>query len=134
MSKFKKILVVEDDVFISELYIRAIRKAGYDVTHAPAGNSGLEEGLSGKYDLMLLDIMIPDMTGVEVLKKLREQKYQVPNMKIVITTNLEQEESTREAVEALADGYIIKADITPKILVKMIGQLEEAGKIEQIKE
>ena len=129
-STFQHILIVEDDVFISELYIRALKKNGYDVTLAPDGTSGLESGKSGKFDLMLLDIMIPEMTGVEVLQALRAQKDLVPNMKIIITTNLEQDDETREAVESLADGYIIKADITPKILVKMIQQLESAGKIE----
>ncbi len=130
MAKFKTILVVEDDVFISELYVRALRKAGYQVDVAPNGTKGLELGKSGKYDLMLLDIMIPDFTGVEVLKMLREEKDLSPNTKIVITTNLEQDEHNREDVESLADGYIIKADITPKLLVRMIQELEESGHID----
>ncbi len=130
MSKFKRILIVEDDVFISELYVRALRKKGYEVDVAPNGTSGLEQGKANNHDLMLLDIMIPEMTGVEVLKALREEKDLAPDMKIVITTNLEQDDNTRGAVESLADGYIIKADITPKLLVKMIQQLENVGKID----
>ena len=130
MAAFKDILIVEDDVFISELYVRALSKKGYNVTVAADGTSGLTAGKSGKHDLMLLDIMVPEMTGVEVLKELREQKDLAPNMKIVITTNLEQDDETREAVEKLADGYIIKADITPKLLVKMIEQIEQSGTFE----
>lgn len=130
MTKFKNILIVEDDVFISELYIRALKKAGYEVTLAAEGSRGLEMGKTGDFDLMLLDIMIPEMTGVEVLKELRKDKAVAPQMKIVITTNLEQDDDTRQAVEQLADGYIIKADITPKVLVKMIQQIEASGKFE----
>ncbi len=130
MASFKNVLVVEDDVFISELYVRALRKKGYAVTLTPDGTTGLKEGRSGKHDLMLLDIMVPQMTGVEVLKELREQKNEAPNMKIIITTNLEQDDETREAVEKMADGYIIKADITPKLLLRMIEQMEKSGKIE----
>lgn len=129
MPKFNKVLIVEDDVFISELYARAIKKAGYDLELATTGPQGLELATTGEYDLMLLDIMIPEMTGVDVLESLRKKKDIVPNMKIVVTTNLEQDEVIRNAVESLADGYIIKADITPKLLVKMIHQVEESGEL-----
>lgn len=130
MAKFNKILIVEDDVFISELYVRALKKEGYEVESALTGPQGLEAGKTGNYDLMLLDIMIPDMTGIEVLRELRQEKDQAPNMKIVITTNLEQDDDSRLEVERMADGYIIKADITPKHLISMIHQIEEAGKLE----
>jgi len=129
MPKFNKVLIVEDDVFISELYARAIKKAGYDLELATTGPQGLKLATTGEYDLMLLDIMIPEMTGVDVLENLRKKKDIVPNMKIVVTTNLEQDEVIRNAVESLADGYIIKADITPKLLVKMIHQVEESGEL-----
>ena len=125
--KFNKVLIVEDDVFISELYVRALKKAGYDIALATNGPQGLDLGKTGDFDLMLLDIMIPDMTGIEVLNELRKERDQAPNMKIIITTNLEQDDELRDSVESLADGYIIKADITPKVLVKMIQQMEESG-------
>jgi DNA-binding response OmpR family regulator len=129
MAKFENILLVEDDVFISELYVRALKRAGYNVTSARSGPEGLEKGKSGSFDLMLLDIMIPDMTGVEVLQAMRAEKDMAPNMKIVITTNLEQDEETRKSVESLADGYIIKADVTPKHLLSIIKKIEETGMI-----
>ena len=129
-DKIKSILIVEDDGFISELYVRALKKAGYEVELAAQGPVGLKLAREGKFDIMLLDIMIPDMTGVEVLKELRKEKAVAPEMRIIITTNLEQDDETREAVESLADGYIIKADITPKVLVKMIQGMEASGKIQ----
>lgn len=120
-TRIKKILCVEDEFFISELYERALRKAGYDVTTAMNGSDGLELAQTGNYDLVLLDIVVPGMDGMEILRALRD-----PNLspgfrsKIIITTNLEQDEQTRAEVEAQADGYIIKAAITPKELVAFL--------------
>lgn len=125
MKKFNHILLVEDDVFISELYVRSLKRAGYLVTLSNSGPDGLEKGKTGDYDLMLLDIMIPEMTGVEVLMALREEKDLAPNMKIVITTNLDQDDETRASVERLADGYVIKADVTPKNLLAIINSMEQ---------
>ena len=128
--KFKSILLIEDDHFISELYQRALKKAGYDVENVVNGPDGLSKAKSGKYDLILLDIMIPDLTGVEVLEELRgKDGNQLPDTRIVITTNLDQDEHAKRKMEQLADGYIIKADVTPKKLVKLIHQLEEVGSI-----
>lgn len=119
----KKVLCLEDEHFISELYSRALTKAGYDVTIAIDGANGLAEALTGKYDIILLDIMVPTMTGTDVLKRLRAE---APNLKskIIITTNLEQEEASRSAIEAQADGYLVKAEMTPKQLVQFLQQLK----------
>lgn len=129
MPAFKKILLVEDNVFISELYVRALKNAGYEIETVITGPEGLEKAETGEFDLMLLDIMIPDMTGIEVLKALREKTDKVPEMKIVITTNLDQDENSRAAVEQMADGYVIKADVTPRRLIELVHQLEEAGRL-----
>lgn len=118
-----KILCVEDEEFISELYTRALTKEGYDVNVVRSGAVGLDEAKKNIYDIMLLDIMVPDVLGVDVLKNLR---HEVPNLKtkIIITTNLEQSEEARQAIEKEADGYLIKAEITPKQLVEFLGNIE----------
>jgi DNA-binding response OmpR family regulator len=118
-----KVLCVEDEDFISELYNRALEKEGYDVRIVKSGATGLEEAKTNSYDIMLLDIMIPDILGVEVLKRLR---HEVPNLKtkIIITTNLEQSDEVREEIEKQADGYLIKAEITPKQLVQFLNNLK----------
>lgn len=121
----KKILCLEDEHFISELYTRALTKAGYDVTVVIDGEKGLVEAQSDRYDIILLDIMVPTMTGIEILKRLRDPA-QTPKLhsKIIITTNLEQGEEGRAAIESQADGYVVKADITPKQLVEFLDQLD----------
>lgn len=115
-------MCIEDELFIGELYSRALRKAGYDVTIIPDGLKGLEEARTDAYDIILLDIMIPQMLGVNVLHELRKDNKQL-RARIIIATNLEQDEKTRAAIEAEADGYIIKAEVTPRQLVEFLSPL-----------
>lgn len=124
-STGKKILCIEDEHFISELYVRALTKAGYEVKVVVDGESGLREAQTDAYDIILLDIMVPNLTGTEVLKRLRD-KALTPKLraKIIITTNLEQAEEGRAAIESQADGYIIKAEITPRQLVEFLAQIK----------
>lgn len=120
-----KILCIEDEFFISELYARALKKAGYDVTAALNGIDGLQLAQTDQYDIILLDLMVPDMTGMEILRELRDEK-KTPHLhgKIIITTNLVQDDEARREIENQADGYIIKADVTPKELVSYLSQID----------
>lgn len=119
-----KILCIEDEHFISELYARALTKAGYEVAVVVDGIEGLKEAESDKYHIILLDIMIPNLTGTEILERLRspEAAKQI-KAKIIITTNLEQGEQGRDQVESMADGYIVKAEMTPRQMVEFLDQL-----------
>jgi DNA-binding response OmpR family regulator len=120
----KKILCIEDEHFISELYVRALTKAGYDVTVEVDGLRGLKLAQGDTFDIILLDLMIPSITGIEVLRRLRDTT-ETPQLhsKIIITTNLEQREDIRENIERQADGYIVKAEITPHELVAFLETL-----------
>jgi DNA-binding response OmpR family regulator len=120
----KKILCIEDEHFISELYARALRRAGYEVTNLLSGEDGLRAAQSDEYDIILLDLMIPGITGFEVLRRLRQE---TPNLKakIIITTNLDQGEESRAEMEKLADAYLIKAEFTPRQLVQIINDISE---------
>jgi len=120
----KKVLCIEDEFFISELYERALLKAGYSVNTVVDGPTGLTEAKTNQYDIILLDIMLPNMSGLEILNELRNPANGLNiKSKIIITTNLEQGEESRAAVENKADGYIVKAEITPKQLVEFLKQL-----------
>ena len=119
-----KILCIEDERFISDLYARALQKAGYQVTIVADGEKGLHEAVNGNYDLILLDIMLPTMNGVDMLYTMKNPHVQPPlQSKIIITTNLDQKEEVRQQVEQLADGYLIKAEVTPKELVSYVQQV-----------
>lgn len=122
-SKNKKILCIEDERFISELYARALQKAGYEVNVVIDGRDALQQALTDQYDIILLDMMLPSLTGFEILRKIRGKEASPLKAKVIVTTNLEQSEEDRAAVEQQADGYIIKAEITPNQLVKFLEQL-----------
>lgn len=122
---YKNILCIEDEHFIGELYTRALTKAGYSVKVVVDGEEGLKESLTDQYDIILLDIMVPNITGVEILKRLRAPGSKQIKAKIIITTNLEQKEEARKAIEQQADGYIVKANVTPKELVGILQSLEQ---------
>jgi DNA-binding response OmpR family regulator len=118
----KRILCIEDERFIGELYKRALEKAGYYVDVIPDGQQGLDAILSDSYDIILLDIMIPQILGIDVLHRVRTEKPDLKG-KIIITTNLEQDEKSRSEIEKEADGYLIKAEITPHQLVEFLQQM-----------
>jgi DNA-binding response OmpR family regulator len=120
----KKVLCIEDEHFISELYDRALTKAGYQVTVEVDGQKGLELAQTDAYDIVLLDLMIPTITGVDVLKKLRDPAVTPQfHAKVIITTNLEQRDEVRADIENQADGYLVKAEITPRELVEFLNNL-----------
>lgn len=121
----KKVLCIEDEHFISELYARALTKAGYSVDVELDGEKGLALAQTDKYDIILLDLMIPTITGVEVLQNLRNPDV-TPKLhaKIIITTNLEQRDEVRADIERQADGYLVKAEITPHELVEFLNTIK----------
>lgn len=121
----KHILCIEDEHFISELYARALTRAGYEVDVQLDGQRGLAAAQTDKYDIILLDLMVPSITGIEILRTLRDPA-KTPRLhgKIIITTNLEQREDVRTDIERQADGYLVKAEITPHQLVEFLASLE----------
>jgi CheY-like chemotaxis protein len=124
MAGSKTILFVEDDKPIAEMYARVLEREGFEVEFAYNGTTGLSKAQSKHYDLILLDIMMPEMTGIEVLNELRGPDGKgSPDTKIVILTNLAQDKTSQEALKSQADGYIIKADFVPSQLADIIKKL-----------
>lgn len=122
--KGRKILIIEDEHFISELYVRALTRAGYDVVVEVDGKKGLELAESNQFDVILLDLMVPTITGIEVLRHLRGPGAKTLKAKVVITTNLEQREEIRADIESQADAYLVKAEITPRELVEFLNTIK----------
>ena len=120
----KTILCVEDDRFIGEMYVRSLQKAGYDVTWVVDGNDGLVAARNQNFDLIILDLMLPEQRGDQILDALRNNNVDlVPTSKILIMTNFEQDEASRKSVMSRVDGYLIKADITPRNLIDVVKQM-----------
>jgi DNA-binding response OmpR family regulator len=121
MSAIKTILCIEDDRFIGEMYVRSLRKAGYEVDWAVNGIEGEQAALSKQYDLIMLDIMLPERQGTEILQHLRGTSGdKIPHSRVLVLTNFDQDDESRIAMQAKADGYLIKADITPKKLLEIV--------------
>lgn len=120
----RKVLVIEDEHFISELYVRALTRAGYDVTVEVDGQRGMELAQTNQFDIILLDLMLPTITGIEVLRRLRGPGSKPLKSKIIITTNLEQREEIRTDIESQADAYLVKAEITPRELVEFLNTIK----------
>lgn len=122
----KTILCVEDDRFIGEMYVRSLQKAGYDVTWVVDGNDGLVAARNQNFDLIILDLMLPEQRGDQILDALRNNNVDlVPDSKILIMTNFEQDEASRKSVMSRVDGYLIKADITPRNLIEVVKQMDD---------
>jgi DNA-binding response OmpR family regulator len=121
MAAIKTILVIEDDRFIGEMYVRSLRQNGYEVDWVVGGTEGINAATAKAYDLILLDIMLPQEEGTVVLAKLRGGKKDlIPHSRVIVLTNFEQDEESRMVMESRADGYLIKADITPRRLIEII--------------
>ncbi len=121
----KTILCIEDDRFIGEMYVRSLKKAGYDVDWVVDGNDGLVTARNKPYDLMLLDVMLPERRGTEILDALKGGAEDlIPHTKVIVLTNFEQDDASRIAMQKHADAYLIKAEITPKRLIEVIHQLD----------
>jgi len=125
----KTILCIEDDRFIGEMYVRSLKRAGYEVDWMIDGNDGLVAARNKPYDLILLDIMLPERRGTEILETLRGgDKDLIPNSRIIVMTNFEQDDESRIAMQHKADAYLIKAEITPKKLLAVIDKINEQTK------
>ena len=115
----KKILLVEDEDFIRELYTRQLTKAGFSVKSAVDGQSGLNTLKSEQFDLLLLDIMLPGMNGLQLLREFKTQNPNSPMITILLT-NLGQEAVIKEGFELGAQAYLIKASYTPDQVVNEV--------------
>lgn len=112
----KKILLVEDEDFIRELYVRQLTKEGFQVKSAVDGQSGLQLLNSEQFDLLLLDIMLPGMNGLQLLREYKTKNPSSPMITILLT-NLGQEAVIKEGFELGAQAYLIKASYTPDQVV-----------------
>lgn len=120
----KTILCIEDDRFIGEMYVRSLLKAGYKVDWVVDGADGLVAARNKQYDLIMLDIMLPEMRGTEILKALRGNgRDLIPHTRMIILTNFDQDDESRLAMEHDVDAYLIKAEITPRLLLETITEL-----------
>jgi DNA-binding response OmpR family regulator len=122
----KKILYIEDEQQIAEIYAELLRAHGYDVDLQFDGKTGLDQARSEQYDVILLDLMLPQISGIDVLNALRD-KSQSPtfsdNTYIIVLTNFDVDDIVRQEIDQKAQGYLIKVEYTPKKLIEYLETL-----------
>lgn len=123
----KKILLVEDEKFIADLYAHVLNKANYLVKIAGNGGDAIKILEKEKFDLLLLDIVLPDMNGLEVLRQWKLKNVQT-NMIIILLTNLGQDATIKEGFVLGATGYLVKASFTPDQIVNEVKNALEGKK------
>ncbi|MCR4263397.1 MAG: response regulator [Candidatus Roizmanbacteria bacterium] len=104
----KRILVVEDEEFLRDLYVRILKGERYTVDQAKDGAEAFTALQEGGYDLVLLDIMLPILNGLDVLKKLSKVAPKKENKSILILTNLDEDIAVAEGISYGVKGYLLK--------------------------
>ena len=113
----KKILIAEDDFYIRDIYSKIFSVSGYEVSISVDGQDCLTKIRAQSYDMILLDIMMPKVSGIDVLRQAKSTENPNKNTPIFIITNLVQQSVIEEASKLGMDGYIIKTQVTPKQIV-----------------
>lgn len=109
----KKILIVEDDQYIRDIYKTTLEEAGFNVTTAVDGEEGLLKAKEGGYNLILLDMMMPKVDGIQFLTSIKENPPKEANGDIILLTNLTQDPVVKKGMDLGAKSYISKADVNP---------------------
>lgn len=117
----KNILLIEDDKFLSDLYQKVLTQAGYQVEVARDGEAGLSKAQQQRYDLILLDIMLPKKNGVDVLRDLKGKDL-TKNIPVMVLSNLGQEDIVKDCLFLGAVGYLLKVEHLPQ---EVVGRINE---------
>ena len=117
----QKIAIIEDEPSILELYRIKFESEGYEVQLATTGVAGLELIEKWKPDIVLLDLLMPEMNGDEMLMRLRKEDWG-KNIKVIILTNVSKEEAPDNLNELGISRYIVKAEMTSKEVFDIVKQ------------
>jgi CheY-like chemotaxis protein len=121
----RRILLVEDDRFLRRAGEISLRQRGFVVTTAADGEEALRKVRAEPPDLVLLDLLMPKMTGIEVLKTLRAEEA-TREIRVLILSNSSREEDVEEIKTLGVSGYFVKADLSLQALGDMVARLLEA--------
>jgi DNA-binding response OmpR family regulator len=115
----QKIAIIEDDTAISQMYRFKFEADGYTVQTAANGKLGLELIEKLKPDIILLDLMMPEMNGDEVLQNLRASSWG-KDIKVIVLTNMGEQEIPENISKLGVSGVILKADMTPRQVAELV--------------
>ena len=120
-----KILIIEDEVAIADLEKDYLELSGFDVAIENAGDTGLERALSEKFDLVVLDLMLPGMSGEDLLVKIKQEH---PEVAVIISSAKEDTKTRIELLRAGADDYIVKPYDVDELLARLEAVLRRSSR------
>jgi DNA-binding response OmpR family regulator len=120
MNTMKKIFIVEDDPFLVDIYVTKFEEKGYSVEAVRDGEEALGVIKEREFDIIILDINLPKMSGWDVLRKLRENNKSQESKVIILSNAVLEEDSKRMMDEFGVSKYIVKIYYTPEEVVKEV--------------
>lgn len=114
-----KVAIIEDDIAISQMYRLKFETEGYAVQTADNGKLGLELAEEFKPDIILLDLMMPEMTGDQMLAELRKKSWG-KDITVIILTNMGEEEAPKSLKNLNVHSFIVKAEMTPRQVAERV--------------
>jgi len=112
----KRILIIEDETNIRVMYASILREAGYEVLEEAEGKEGLDSLINSEWDLLLLDIMLPRLDGIELLKRV-QQDQRTKDRPIIVLTNLDDNRVRDTCLNLGVEEFMVKANVTPNDVV-----------------
>lgn len=119
----KRILIIDDDASVRLLLTETLASPDFEVTTIDNGEEGLAKMQEGGFDLVLLDVMLPKIDGIGVLTELASHPAKAKNKKTILFTSLHDDPAVKEGLSKGADGFIVKSDLAPDILIEKIKAL-----------
>ncbi|MEX0881555.1 MAG: response regulator [Candidatus Saccharimonadales bacterium] len=114
-----KVAIIEDDLAIAQMYRLKFEAEGFEVKIAENGKLGLQLCEDMKPDIVLLDLMMPEMNGDEMLERMRKTDWG-KHIKVVILTNVGEQEAPEQLKGLNVSAFIVKADMTPKQVADLV--------------
>ena len=121
-----RILVVEDDLKIAQFIQKGLKSSGFAVDHAITGTHGLEKAFEEPYDAMVVDIMLPEIDGISLIKEIRGKKNNVP---VIILSARDRVDDRVNGLQAGADDYLTKPFAFSELLARIQALIRRAGNV-----
>ena len=118
----KNILLIEDDPFLVDIYAFQLKEVGFSLEVATKGEEALRKLRERKYHLLILDIVLPQVDGWEILREIKSDK-KLKDIKVIILSNLGQKEEVEKGIKLGANKYLIKAHYTPSEVIKEVKKI-----------